>query len=265
MPKFAPITLQNNNLKEFAASAKLAHDNGYKGIDLFMDEKTDDEINQIKGILCENDLKIAMLICIDLADKGVNLTCDTESERKKSVEIYLSKMKYAKALGALSMPFGLLRGNILANDTKEAFYERLRKSSEVLLKGAEENNTTLCIEPINRYEINNLCSLKETVQFIKDYKLDGMKIVPDLFHMNIEDVNMEQELINAGDLVFHMHVSDSNRKAPGMGHVNYHTVLKALKEINYDGYLTLETTNGDEKDTIVSQGARYLNEVLASL
>ena len=58
--------------------------------------------------------------------------------------------------------------------------------------------------------------------------------------MNIDEASLAGAVQRAGDLLVNMHVSDSNREAPGRGHIDFSDLAKALKEINYNGYLTLE-------------------------
>ena len=206
-----------------------------------------------------------MLICIYLAERGVNLTYPDEQKRIDACRIYTREMSLAHRLHAATMPIGLIRGKYMQDDTPEAYEIRLADSCRRLAEGAEWNGIKLCIEPINRYEIDTLNRVDQTLEFIQRYSLDNIYIVPDLFHMNIEDRDICQALELAGDRVAHMHVSDSNRRAPGMGHLNYEEILSTLKKIGYQGYLTLETLNFGETERTLVQGAQHLNRVINSL
>ena len=44
----------------------------------------------------------------------------------------------------------------------------------------------------------------------------------------------------AGDLLGHFHAADSNRRAPGMGHVDYEEITTALHDVRYRGWLSAE-------------------------
>ncbi len=62
----------------------------------------------------------------------------------------------------------------------------------------------------------------------------------DTYHMNIEERSLPEAIRVTGTLINHVHLSDSNRAAPGLGHVDYAGVLRALLDIDYPGYLTFE-------------------------
>ena len=40
--------------------------------------------------------------------------------------------------------------------------------------------------------------------------------------------------------MFHQHIADSNRRAPGLGHIDFKAVMRALRDINYKYFLTME-------------------------
>lgn len=264
-PRFSPITLQAENLDEFAQMCCLARQAGYEGVDLFIDKDATGAVKQIRHILEENGLHVAMLICIYLSEQGVFLTPKDRSERRKACDAYMRQMGIAKALNADTMPIGLLRGGYQEGDTVDSYQERLAESCRMLSAAAEENSIRLCIEPINRYEINTLNTVPQALAFLDRYDLSALFLVPDLFHMNIEDADICGTLRTAGRRIGHMHVSDSNRKAPGMGNLDYEKILGTLKDVGYNGFLTLETLNQGQTEQIVNHGAQYLKKVLSGI
>jgi sugar phosphate isomerase/epimerase len=62
----------------------------------------------------------------------------------------------------------------------------------------------------------------------------------DTFHMNIEEAHITASLRTAGSELGHVHLADSNRQAPGYGHLDVHNVLGVLQEMGYRGYLSFE-------------------------
>jgi sugar phosphate isomerase/epimerase len=67
-----------------------------------------------------------------------------------------------------------------------------------------------------------------------------VKLLADLFHMNIEEVDLARAIRAAGARVGHVHFVDSNRQAAGFGHLDFLPVLQALHSIGYEGYLSAE-------------------------
>jgi sugar phosphate isomerase/epimerase len=68
----------------------------------------------------------------------------------------------------------------------------------------------------------------------------NLKLLADTFHMNIEEADMPASLKAAGSLVGHVHLADTNRQAPGHGHLDVAAVLKTLDAIGYQGHLSFE-------------------------
>jgi sugar phosphate isomerase/epimerase len=62
----------------------------------------------------------------------------------------------------------------------------------------------------------------------------------DTFHMNVEERSISGSILAFGDLLNHVHLSDSNRLAPGLGHIDFAEVLQALREVGYRGGLAFE-------------------------
>lgn len=260
--KFGPIVYSAKTLDELDGIFMKIKSYGYDGVDLFIDQINEERAKEISILLQKNHLEIAMLICIHLAELNVNLSNIDEKRRQESIETYQAQFKIAKILGAKTMPIGFLRGKLEASDDLSSFEMRLYHSLDRLMKEADKFEIKLCVEPINRYEINTMPDVKVVVDYISKFNLSGLKVLPDLFHMNIEDKNIVQSLYYAGKSIGHMHVPDSNRMAPGMGHLNFYEIISALKVIGYDGFLTIEAMPFGEPDVCAIQGIKYLREVL---
>ena len=76
--------------------------------------------------------------------------------------------------------------------------------------------------------------------YLDEHALNHTVLLADLFHMNIEEANAGQAIRDAGSRVGHVHFADSNRQAVGFGHTEMTSILSALEEIEYDGYLSAE-------------------------
>ncbi|MCK5702580.1 MAG: TIM barrel protein, partial [Cyclobacteriaceae bacterium] len=73
-------------------------------------------------------------------------------------------------------------------------------------------------EPVNRYEINFINSVSDGIELMKKVNMPNIKLMPDVFHMNIEDVTIGPELERNINFIEYIHLADSNRLAPGQGH-----------------------------------------------
>ncbi|MBM3703329.1 MAG: TIM barrel protein, partial [Actinobacteria bacterium] len=96
------------------------------------------------------------------------------------------------------------------------------------------------LEPINRYEINFINTMEEGYRFIEKVAEDNLLLLIDTFHMNIEEPSTTQSIKNFGSLIGHIHIADSNRKAPGLGHIDFLSIIAQLMKINYRSFLSAE-------------------------
>mgnify|MGYP001296160906 CR=1 FL=1 len=105
---------------------------------------------------------------------------------------------------------------------------------------AEQVGVRLVIEALNRYESYLVNSLEAAAQLAADVGRPNVGIMADLFHMNIEEASLPDAIRSVAPLIWHVHLADSNRRAPGLGHTDFRTLIDVLAEIGYEGALTME-------------------------
>lgn len=257
--RFGPIVLTGDDIED---NLTIAGELGYTGIDLFMNQKTEAEIEAIGELLESRRLRISMYSAIYLAERGVNFSDIDEAKRREGVAAFKQQIDIAQRLNAVTMPVGFIRGNQLDGEPESAYLSRLAKSMLELTEYAGARDIDICLEPINRYEMRSILRVEEALAFIEAYHIDGLKLLPDFFHMNIEEVSIEKAVLMAGKRIGHMHVTDSNRLAPGQGHLDYDILLNALKKTGYDGYISVEAFPRPSAYECAQQGAEYLEKVL---
>lgn len=105
---------------------------------------------------------------------------------------------------------------------------------------AEKRGVNLLLEPLNRYETHFLNRVDQGLDIVHRTGSSAVKIMPDFFHMNIEEASFAEALRSGGSHIGYVHLADSSRKQPGTGHTDFLPGFRALREIGYDGYLVLE-------------------------
>jgi sugar phosphate isomerase/epimerase len=105
---------------------------------------------------------------------------------------------------------------------------------------AKQYNVPLIYEPLNRYETNLITSLGEGVALLQQLKTKNVKLLADLFHLNIEEVDIAAAIRHAAGDVGHVHLADSNRRPATCGHTDFASIAHALAEISYGGYVSAE-------------------------
>ncbi len=105
---------------------------------------------------------------------------------------------------------------------------------------ASQRGVGLFYEPLNRYETNLINQLGEGVEFLKSLSTANVKLLADLFHMNIEEPSLPAAIREHGAYIGHLHFVDSNRRAAGQGHIDFAPIALALREAGYTGYASVE-------------------------
>ena len=97
---------------------------------------------------------------------------------------------------------------------------------------------------------------------LKKIRHEQILLMPDLFHMNIEDASIYDNLKAAKDVTAYIHFADSNRWPPGDGHLDFSGIVDTLKEVGYDGFATLEILPYPDPDTAAIKGIQYLRKFI---
>jgi sugar phosphate isomerase/epimerase len=225
------------NFKSFEEAFSIIKEMGYDGVDIFVEDISKLNISQIKELSKIYQLEINSLDTSSVYEKdSLFFSHDDEKIRKKAIEKIKKYILAASELNSF-VNLSLVRGNIY-NDEKRKEY--IISSFKECCKYAEEYNVTLLIEPLNRYEIDYINTLQEANEFIEQIGYDNIKILADLFHMNIEEKSIEASLFSFKEKIGHIHFADSTRKAPFKGHLNLSNIAEIIKLMDYDGFISLE-------------------------
>ncbi|HZF58108.1 MAG TPA: sugar phosphate isomerase/epimerase family protein [Rubrobacter sp.] len=98
----------------------------------------------------------------------------------------------------------------------------------------------LSLECWNRYGTYMLNRLDEGAKMWREAGLPNGGVMADTFHMNVEERSPPDAVRGLGSLLNHVHLSDSNRLAPGLGHIDFAGFIRVLEEVGYEGYLAFE-------------------------
>jgi D-psicose/D-tagatose/L-ribulose 3-epimerase len=111
------------------------------------------------------------------------------------------------------------------------------------------------VEPLNRFE-TYLINRHDQALRLADEVGNGLQIVLDCFHINIEESDPMQAIRNVGSRLLDFHVADNNRKPAGQGKYDWTEVIETLKEINYQGHLTAEFVLPIDRTPVATQGEK---------
>jgi D-psicose/D-tagatose/L-ribulose 3-epimerase len=196
------------------------------------------DTKDVKRILDENGIR-----CwgsITLMVEGRNMVAGDEETREKSVQYVKDTVTMVKELEGyeVSIVPGEV-GKVMADSTPDAEWQWAVEGMKEIHEHAQKEGIKLAVEPINRFE-TYFISRADQAKALADATSPDVGICLDTFHLNIEEADPYEAIRNAGDRLVDLHVADNNRLACGMGQWDWSRVVDILREIGYDGALTVE-------------------------
>ncbi|TWU37173.1 sugar phosphate isomerase/epimerase family protein [Novipirellula artificiosorum] len=171
--------------------------------------------------------------------RGLQLADADAAKRDQAKRFVRELIDLAGSFSAMTI-IGSMQGRSDQNVDPKTAREYLAEALEDGGAHASKYNVPLLYEPLNRYETNQCNTVAQGVELLESLSTGNVKLLCDLFHMNIEEVDIADALRFAGKRVGHIHFVDSNRWPVGCGHMVMGPILAALRELDYSGYLCAE-------------------------
>ena len=243
-------------------SFRKAAEMGYDGIELALMEKSQVDINVIKELVNKYNMEIPVVSTGQVfAGSKLWFTSPNPKVRAKVVEVFKGLIEVAAQFGSM-VNMGRVRGFIGDKETIEIAEQRFGDVTREIADFSSKMGVKLILEPVNRYEINFINNLDQGVELIKKLGIKGLGLMPDVFHMNIEDASIEGNLKKYIDYIDYVHFADSNRLAPGWGHLDFKSIVNTLNEVNYKGWVSVEILPEPDPDSAARQAITYLRKFI---
>jgi sugar phosphate isomerase/epimerase len=197
------------------------------------------EASKARNLIDDAGLSVSSICPSFTAERDLS---HPDPEVRENAVRYLGEVAdLAAAVGApviIAAPTAFLRTRPVASEGEEwgLAVDSIRAAGE----HAASLGVDLTLECWNRYGTFLLNRLEQAARLWRETELSNGGVLADTYHMNIEERSLPEAIRTTGTLINHVHLSDSNRAAPGLGHVDFGSVLQALVDIGYPGYLTFE-------------------------
>lgn len=171
----------------------------------------------------------------------------SEEERVEARRIIRELLEVAAAIGAKGVitpaAYGIHSNRLPPHQARRPPEEDRTILIEALTElgeAAERLGVSLWLEPLNRYEDHMVNTLRQAGALVDAVGLPSVRIMADLFHMNIEESDSADALRQAGAHVGHVHLADNQRLEPGTGQTDFAAAFAALRDIGFTGVCALE-------------------------
>ncbi|HSB06757.1 MAG TPA: 5-keto-L-gluconate epimerase [Thermodesulfobacteriota bacterium] len=261
-PKAAPIIFRGDYAEKITQAAAI----GYRAVELHIRDPKAVDRSSIQRSIEKAGVSVSSIGTGQAyGEDRIFFTSPDEQVRRAAVLRIRGQIDFASQLGARVI-IGLVKGPLPEEPSERAVaritaIDCLRECAD----HAQKANVLLVLEAINRYEANFLNTAEETDGILEEIGSPVIGLHLDTFHMNIEEVSIEGAIRKHAKRLMHMHLADSNRWVPGMGHLDFHSVLSTLRETGYQGYLALECLPIPDPQSAAEQAIKHLEKILSNI
>lgn len=205
-------------------------------------EMTNDECRAIKKYADERGIKLSYSLGLnpkyDVAnpDKAIR---DGGVEYLSNIVRKIAVMEGELFSGVTYAGWGV-PSYFIDEKEKEAITARSVDSMQQVMKVAEKEGVTVCVEAVNRFESPVINTAKEAIAYADMVNSPNIGIHLDTYHMGIEEDNIGDAIRLVGKRLRHFHTGENNRNVPGRGHLDWNEIFKALSEIGYKNDIVSE-------------------------
>jgi sugar phosphate isomerase/epimerase len=225
---------------DLAAGCTHAAELGFDAVEIFPVGAEALEVPKVAQLLGALGLKCAAIgTGAGWVKRKLCLTDPDGTVRRWAIEFISQIIDVAGTFGAPAI-IGSMQGRWGDRLPREQALGWFGEALNTLGEHAAKHGVPLLYEPLNRYETNLFNRQADAAAFLRTLSSPNVKLLCDLFHMSIEESSIADAVRVVGPLVGHVHFADSNRQAMGWGHTDMKPIMAALREINYDRYLSAE-------------------------
>ena len=241
---------------DLAAGCAKAADLGFDAVEIFPTHADELDGLALRELLRKHGLKLAAVgTGAGWVKRKLRLTDPDPHVRMCARDFIGAIIDFAGGFGAPAI-IGSMQGRWGEGPnptTRDQTLAWLKEELDQLGPRAHALQVPLLYEPLNRYETNLFNTVADAVEFLGTLRTKNVKLLCDLFHMNIEEPDIAAALRTAGADLGHVHFADSNRRAMGFGHTDIAPIAAVLREMNYAGYVSAEVLPLPDSETAAQQ------------
>lgn len=229
-------------------SFEIVSELGYRGIEIAPFTISDDvrkisrkDREALRGLAASNGLEIVGIHWVLVSPAGLHLTHSDASTRERTKNYMADLIAFTADIGGHVIVLGSPKQrSISKNVRKEDAWVFAKQILRYCCEEAERLDVLLCLEPLSRSLTNFINTAEEAMRMIEDVGLPNMRMTLDVYSMSDEEKSMHEIITRSAPFLAHFHANDTNGKAPGMGNADYDSIARALKDIDYKGFVSVE-------------------------
>lgn len=235
---------------------------GFWGIELNMERYEEVAVPDLISFLDQYGLTLSMFASgLTAKSLGLSLSSADPTVRHRTVEVCKKMIDFWSGL-SVGIIFGFMKGGPVPQ-VQEA-RDLCAESLDILAPYAADKKVVLILEATNRYETSVANSLEDSLLLVQKYQSDYVQILPDTYHMNIEEADLYGAMKTSLPHFSSFHLSDNNRFFPGFGAMPFEKIVTHLQSIGYDGKIAIEGNIKVDVESDLNNSIKYLAPILGS-
>jgi len=226
-------------------------------------ELSQERRREIRETAQRTGIAIAGIHWVLVGTEGFHLTHPDAAIRRRTADYYVELVNFCADIGGKFLINGSPRfRNLQDGVTMERGCMWALEVLQPCVKVAERRGVTFCFEPLAPSETNFINTAAEAVTFARKFQSRAMSVILDVKAMSSEGRPVP-DIIRASQGAFaYFHANDANLKGPGFGEVDFHPIAAALRDVGYDGTVSVEVFKFEEgAEVIATRSIEYLKRV----
>ncbi|HEX7003601.1 MAG TPA: sugar phosphate isomerase/epimerase family protein [Trueperaceae bacterium] len=234
----------------FEAQCELALQLGFDGLELAPFTLGEEphlvpsaERARLRRTLEETGCVVGSLHWLLVSPQGLSITSPDPAVRRRTFEVMEGLVELCADLGGNVLVHGSPGQRELTEGDRQGAKERAREAFARAGDSARVAGVTYCIEPLSVQETEFVNTVAEAAEIVEEIGNRALRTMIDCRAARLSESEGVADLIRRWvppGIVSHVHLNDRNRGAPGQGEDEFASVLRALDEVNYEGYCGVE-------------------------
>lgn len=244
---------------------------GYDGIEIgaaaphaYPEYLSKERRQEIRKTLEDNNLALSSMLPAPGGGPGFNVASPLSEERRNAIEQYKKVGELCSELGGSTLLY--VAGWQIYGTTRQQAWEWSRQALGEIAQTVEGYGVTIAVEP-TPVDSNLVEDCDDAIRIMREVDRPNVKLMFDTIHvMYRNEVPTDYVYRMANDL-HHVHLSDEDRLPPGAGRGDFVALVEALKEVGFDGYLTMEigfNRRDVEPDQVARQAYEYMQPLVSA-
>ncbi|MGO8677006.1 MAG: sugar phosphate isomerase/epimerase family protein [Limisphaerales bacterium] len=223
------------------------------------------ERKRMRDAAARRGIEIAGIHWVLVKPEGLHINHPDAAIRQKTARYFCDLVEFCADVGGTRMVVGSPKQrNILPGVSPGQAREWALETFRPAVAAAEGRRVTICFEPLSPAETNFINTAAQAIEFVGQLRSPSFQIILDVKAMCSESKPIPQIIRESWPHFAHFHANDRNLKGPGFGDVDFAPIAAALKEVGYDGFVSVEVFKFDEgPEAIASRSLAYLKSAFA--